>query len=524
MRNPFAAAVQRMAPRAAAEVYAGASSSRTLEDFIMGTLSADTALRGALQVLRNRARELTINNSTATAIPQIFSENVIGEDGILYQATVTRPDGSYDEAVNQQLEAAWYRWCEPKYASVDRQMSWEDIQTLIVESEVTDGEVILRLVPGFKNPFGFAVEVIDPDQLDHTYWRSASPGQNEIRMGVEVDVWGAPVAYHLWSNHPSEARRRVRTRVPADQILHFYLKRRPRQTRGVTWFAPMIVDVQMHGGYRMAELMAARVAAAKQGFFELDENADAPEATESEDGKPYIPLEGSPGSFELLPKGLKFKPWDPQHPNAGFAQFDQAILRSLAAGFRISYMAVSADLTKTSFSSGRIGADAERAVYRKLQKRFVTRVAKPVHRAWARMAMLSGALQLPTYETERYLAASWHPRVFTYVDPEKDLNYRLAEVGAGVNSLTRIAAERGRDLVEVLQERKREIELAATLGVPITLGTGAAPQPATVQDETEREAHEEGEDETDETEQATSRRGHVARQAPPMRLLRRGAS
>lgn len=543
MRNPFAAAVERLgfAPRATSSTsgYSGASHSRLLYDLVMGTMSADAALRGSLQTMRNRARELTQGNSTATAVPQLFSENVIGPDGILYQAAVRRPGGEYDDAANAELERAWYTWCEPQFASVDRSASWAELESMTQEAEVVDGEVLIRMITGFDNPFGFAIDVLDPDQLDHTYWRQPQPGQNEIRMGIEVDRWGAPVAYHLWSNHPSEMKRRERVRVPAEEIIHLYIRRRPRQTRGVTWFAPMIVDLAMHGGYREAELVAARIAASKQGFFELDENAEPPEGTEIENGDPYVPLDATPGSFEQLPKGYRFKAWDPQHPNAGFDAFDQAILRSLATGFRVSYMGISSDLTKTSFSSGRLGADAERAVYKKLQARRITRVSQVVFRRWLRAAILKGAVQLPSYDASLFEAAVWHPRTFSYVDPTKDLEFRLSEVRAGTNSLTRLAAEAGRDIVEIAYERQREIALFERLGVPLDLGskqpTPAVEAEGSSADSAEDDAEDtkddaaEGETET-ETEPQTGRedaravagssRATRARLAPPFRLLR----
>ena len=46
------------------------------------------------------------------------------------------------------------------------------------------------------------------------------------------------------------------------------MTKRPGQSRGVTWFAPVMVSIRMLEGYQEAELVAARAGASKMGFFE----------------------------------------------------------------------------------------------------------------------------------------------------------------------------------------------------------------------------------------------------------------
>ena len=52
---------------------------------------------------------------------------------------------------------------------------------------------------------------------------------------------------------------RRRQRVPADQIIHLYVSERGNQTRGVTWFHPVMTGIKMLDGYTEAELVAASV-------------------------------------------------------------------------------------------------------------------------------------------------------------------------------------------------------------------------------------------------------------------------
>lgn len=467
MRNPLAAAADRMRARADGGAhFAGASNSGLFYDFVMGTLSANSAIMGSLRILRNRARELVWSkNGTASAIPQIYSEQVIGETGITYQAAIAAPDGSKDDRTNDALEYHYQRAGEARHFTTDRSLSRLEVDTLLTEAEITDGEILIREVPGFDNAYGYAVEILDPDQLDVSLNREKSPGQNRIIMGIEVDEWGAPLIYHLLKNHPSDTFAGRHMPVPASQIIHRFVRRRPRQARGMTWYAPMLVDFGMHGGWRTASVIASRVAATSQGFYEVGEDAEGLEAPE---GKSTVPRFASPGMFSQLPKGFKLQQWAPHFPQTEFAQFDTAMLRSLAVGFRVSSIRVSGNLSDTSWSSSRTGRQDEIAVFTRLQGRHVDTVTRRLHEGWLRNALLRGALpEVRSLPVETLTMAAWHPKVHEWPDPEADLNVALAERRAGLTSLQRIGRRLGRNLWDIFQEIAEENRWAQEAGVTI---------------------------------------------------------
>jgi lambda family phage portal protein len=465
--NPFAVALRTASAPQIKATYAGAQIGRLMGDWVMGSVSADRALYSDLLTLRNRARELVISNATAARVPTLFAENVIGKDGILYQAAVRSTRDLPNKPVNKALETAWYRWSESNTASPDGRRSWCETESLIAESEPTDGEVLIRLLRGFDNPFGFAVDLLDPDQLDEKYNVEPGDGRNEIRMGVEVDRWQRPVAYHLWNNHPSERRNRTRTRVPAEEIIHLYVQKRPRQTRGVTWFAPVVFDLKMLGGWREAHLVASRTASAKMGFLQQHPDAAAAPMTPEDPTANHIQMDADPGVIEQLPPGFTFESWDPTFPSTNFSEYDKAIVRTIATALRVSYISLSGDLSDTSYSSGRVGLLAERTVYEKLQQRHIERVSTPIFRAWLQMAMLKGAVSLPSYDATAYHACSWHPRSFPWVDPAADVETAEMELNQlKITSRSRLAAQKGLDYEELLQERQKDRDLEAQYGEP----------------------------------------------------------
>jgi len=99
---------------------------------------------------------------------------------------------------------------------------------------------------------------------------------------------------------------------------------------------------------------------------------------------------------------------------------------------------------------------------------------------WLYWAVLSGKVSVSAAVVQMGSeVAEWQARAFDWIDPIKDIDAALAECDAGLNSLTRIAASKGRDINDILAERKAEQDRAASLGVALVLHkqTGA-PAPA----------------------------------------------
>ena len=450
--------------------------SRLTEDWVLASIkSADQEVRGDLRTLRARARELTRNNDTATRYLGLLEDNVVGHQGIRLQAQVTRPEGELDGPINAAIEDAWRHWGEPGTAAVDGRLGWLDIQSQCIRTVAQDGEALVRLVSGVRgNPFAFALHVLDPDQLDHTYNRAAgsAPGggrRAEVRMGVEVDRWGRPLAYHLWDHHPSEhaSRERRRIRVPADEIIHLYRVNRPGQTRGITWFAPALMKLRMVAGYEEAELVASRMAAAKGGFFERDADSAGIDPN-SQAADERIAIEMEPGLIDYLPIGWKFNEWDPEHPVSAFKDFHKCMVRGIANGLGVSYTSLANDLEDVNFSSIRAGLLNERDAWRRTQVWLIEHLHRRVYRAWFSWALTTGALELPRRNQARWLQARWLPRGWPWVDPVKDLQASAMAVRMCLDSRTRLAAEQGRDFGEVLDDLVREEAMAAEKGVELS--------------------------------------------------------
>lgn len=455
--------------------FSGASSSRLYHDWAVGALSPDREIQYSLSLLRSRARDLVRNNPYATGIVEAFADNIVGWKGIRLKPTV-RVSGQPDESANTEIIRGWMDWGEHGNPTVDGQDSWLALQRLIVKSWVADGEVFIRERKGFGNRHGYALQLIDPDLLDERFNRVPDERGVEIRMGIEVDGDGRRLAYHFFRRHPSERPAdRTRVRIPADEIIHWFVRYRPGQTRGFSLFAPVLTTIKMIDGLTEAELVASRLAAAKMGFI-TNNTPEAIAVYAERLGIQNDDLEGelsprdmeiAPGVIEELMPGQGFEDFDPTHPNTAFEAFLKVMLRGVARAFSMSYLTLTGDVGEANYSSMRAGLLPERDHWRCTQVSMYETIHQPVYKSWIGMALLSRTLRLRTSDPTHYFSHKWRPRGWKWVDPLKDMLGAELGIALGATSRQRIAADQGHDYETIVRELAEEEAFAGRQGVDV---------------------------------------------------------
>jgi lambda family phage portal protein len=468
-------AFQGAQPRQSMRAFSGAQMGRLTADWNPYIQSPTRTIQAALVILRARARQLVEDNSYAAGFLGELANNVVGPEGIMLQAKVrTATTGELHPGVNDAIEAAWTEWGMPEHASADGYESWTDQQKMEIRTIAQDGEIFIRKLKYFDNPFGFATQVIDADLVDEKYNRAPAPGVNEIRLGIEINGWGRPVAYHVWTAYAGDrTKKRERIRIPADEIIHKFVRYRANQVRGVTWFAPVLMNLHYLDGYEFSELTAARVAAAKMGFI-INKQPEAIAAFEWKEGQEPRELDVEPGLFEELLPGQEVQTFDATHPSTAFKDFTKTILRSIARGLGMAYTTLTGDLEAVNYSSIRAGLLSERDHFRSLQKWMAVHICRPIYRDWVQMALLSGALKLDSRISSNFYQVEWRGRGWKWVDPVNDLTAAALAIALGLDSRQHLAAEQGRDFEEIVDEIAAELEYADAVGVDVS-GAGAAP-------------------------------------------------
>ncbi len=165
--------------------------------------------------------------------------------------------------------------------------------------------------------------------------------------------------------------------------------------------------------------------------------------------------------FQQLPTGMSFEAFDPKHPNTAYADFVKQILRSVSSGALVSYNGLANDLESVNYSSIRAGAKEEQSQWQSLQQFMVSRFCDPIYQEFLKMGITTGALNLPMSKLEKFKSVKWHPRGWSYVDPEKELKAKKLALEMGATSLAEITGEMGKEWTDVLAQLKAEKELVS---------------------------------------------------------------
>lgn len=471
--------------------FAGAEFSRLTNDFSQGVSSADAAIESNVLVLRNRSREMERDNPLTGRWLTLLENNVIGAHGVRLQMKIKDPDrvapggkiipGQPDNFANIAIEQHWKEWGRKRWipgqgkmawCSFDGSLSWLKIQKLALRSAKRDGSCFIRLyVDPEHNPYGLSLRMQEADYLDVRYSANLKNG-NKVRMGIEKNPNGRTVAWHLFKHHPgdrlnwSSYNTMSRERVPADQIIHLYDPKRIEQCEGVPANHAVLIRMKMLEGYDEAELVAARVAANKAGFFvrSIPDGLE-PSLEQLEDGTGI--MDSEPGEFQDLPMGVDFKPWDPTHPNSGYGDFSKSAKRDIAAGLNISYNSLGNDLEGVNFSSIRAGVLEDREQFMSEQNWLIEELISPVFEYWLQIALLAEAITLPNgsplpaTKYDKFNAPSHIARRWPWVDPQKDVKANLLQIENGLKSRRAIISETGGDISDVFAEMEADNQLAA---------------------------------------------------------------
>lgn len=446
------------------------------------------------RILRARARERTQNDDYVRRFLAMLDANVIGEDGIAVYASTRDPErnGELDKDANTAIDDAFEDW-SLNHCDIEGSLTWPEIQSLWLRTVAVDGEVLIKKIRGpqvvaLGNPYGYALQVLDPELLPVDMARDLGGG-NYILGGIEFDGNNRPLAYHIRTTAPTATSfswyTRPTERIPANEIAIAFIKERPGQRRGLTWLCSGLLRMRMLETYEDAALIAARIGASKMGFIYNDPQHPNPQdyiADTDADGNVVTDVEA--GSIEELPDGKLFTGFDPGYPRGDFEPFVKAILRGIGAGLNVSYPTFGNDLEGVNYSSIRQGVLDNRDAWRKLQKWTTNRLCRPTFDDWLIMSVLYGAISvngtsLRPDRFEKYRRVRFQGRRWAWVDPLKDINANVIAIQNRLTTRSRVIREQqGLDPNEIFEEAEAEEKLLASKGLTVIASASA---PVTVE-------------------------------------------
>jgi len=454
--------------------FSGAAIDRLTAGWIATEVSINQELRSDLNRLRARGRDLAKNNDYARKYVGMVQDNIIGPNGVRYQARVLEKPGVPDRAANAALEAAWDDWSS--MADITGHQCLRDMCNTLVGGLPSDGEYLVRMVMGADagNKYGFALQLIDVDRIDTSYNQAATAKTNAVIMGVEVDAYRRPLAMHLFAAHPADGlgTSRDRQRVPMAELIHGFVLDRAEQLRGVPWMATGMLSLHHLGNFMQSALLAAEHGANHYGFFSKTDEGGAPAIGSMEEGQAIATSQ--PGTYDTLPDGVSFTPHESKYPNEVFGPFVKTLLQRIASGWRVAYHSLANDLEGVSFSSIRSGTLEERDRWSGDQQWFISTFLERVHANWLRMSLLNGAITmpggsaLPAAKYEKFSRHEWQPRRWEWVDPRSDMDAKIMAVTAGLMPPQALASAMGYDFDDTITAISEAQKLAAKMGVKLS--------------------------------------------------------
>lgn len=474
--------------------YAAARGGRNATGFgSSGSSSADAELSTSLARLRAASRQMVRDSAYGKRAKQIIVNNVIGS-GVGMQAQVVGTRGELRTNVNESIEGAWAEWAMAGNCHTGGQLHFHDLERAAMGQVFEAGEVFIRV---HMSRFGdsrvpMALELVESERVPDSI---VEPGatEGEVRMGVEVDKFGRPLAYWIRERHPGDIRSRVGgseryERVPAEEVFHLKLTDRWPQTRGEPWMHAVLRKFDDLNELTGAELQAVRAASYYFATIETpDGQPDALKSAEESTGQGVMDLE--PLTVQGLAPGEKLNFHAPNRPNASLDAFLRHMVREMAAGALVSYESLSRDYSQSNYSSSRLALLDDRDTWRMLQQWWIRSFRLPLHRKWMQQATLARAIPLVSVEQyaldmAKYGAVLFKPRGWSWIDPTKEVTAYKEAIKAGFTTITDVIAQTadGRDIEDVVKTRQRELQMLDDADIDVDTTVEEPAQPAAAGD------------------------------------------
>jgi lambda family phage portal protein len=419
---------------------------------------------------------------------------------LAYETGIKGFDHLWAKEFSRAVDANWRSWSLDigKYCDATRNQNFTEMMRVAFRHKLVDGDAlaVLQWIPerisAGRARYSTALQLVDPDRLSNPQLRFDTM---TMRGGVEIDEYGAAIAYHIRRAHAGDwfaaAASMVWDRVPRETdwgrpvVVHDFDADRAATHRGGTGiFAPVLQRLKMLFKYDGVELDAAIINAIFASYIEspfdrelVQESLDDGEKLsfyqdqrrEFHHGKPM--MIGNARVPILFP-GEKINSVNANRPASNFAAFEGAVLRNVATGLGLSAQQISNDWSDVNYSSAR-GAllEAWKTLDRR-QRDFTLNFCSPIRAAWLEECMSTDALPLPNGAPDFYLYRTAYSRCRFmgpgrgWIDPVAEKQGAVMGMDAALSTLEDECAMQGLDYEEVLEQRAYELGLFEEYNIP----------------------------------------------------------
>lgn len=493
--------------------------------------SVDADILPEKRTIDGRTRDLFRNDAFIQGGANLHKDNIVGSHYLLNCRPASRTlfgkqDDTWEEEFQEEVEEKWELYADSPDHWIDaaRTNNFTSLVRMAVGIHLMAGEVLgtVEWVTDDGSPYNTAIQMVDLDRLsdpnDRVLPWATMPNQ---RAGIQYNARGAPQTYYIRSAHPNDygpMSLGVPKWIPVDlrkpwgrlQVIHLFEQVRPDQSRGITEMSAALKaskithtwrDITVQHAVTQAMYAAAITSDLDQeAIFARMGGGDSPEAfqaaiTSYAEGYLGSVAKYAGGAKGLAIDGVKIPRLYPGEKlellSAGGngplgAEFEQSLLRYIAAALGVSYEQLSRDYTHTNYSSARAAMSETWKFMQSRKKLIADRFATICFRLWLEEANNAGEIEALKYRgmPSMYSAAArgqrfgrlntnfdavtrceWVGASRGQIDEFKETQAALARMQGGISTAEDELARLGKDWRKVYRQLKREQSLRETLGL-----------------------------------------------------------
>lgn len=423
------------------------------------TMGWDRTNRGAvadhtpsLRNLRGTSRDLVRNNPYAKRAVEVIASNIIGS-GI-------QPAFMGKTTLLNQVKTDWRRWAGKTVCDFNENLNFYGIQKQVIRAVVESGDALIVKRMNREATIPYELQVLESDFLDETKTEDLGE-EGFILQGVHFNKNGKRKGYWIFDKHPGELLQgSLQSRfVSKEFVTHVFEVLRPGQVRGIPFGVSCFVRLKDFDEYQDYQLYKQKVAACFVMVVTDQVNPNGALVKKKDDDEDYINLDKmGPGIIEYLPEGRDVKFSQPPSVD-GYGEYTKTVLQGIAAGYGITYEALTNDYSNVNFSSGRMGWIEFQRNVEGWQNDIAIPFCDKVFSWFSEgLALRSPLLKINTIEV------TWTTPRREMIDPLKEGTAMINLTRAGFVSRQENQRQLGYDPDDVLSEHKEDFRLADAIG------------------------------------------------------------
>lgn len=478
--------------------------------------SADMDILPEKEIIDARSRDLGRNDAYVQGGAAIHKDSIVGAFYMLNSKPtweVLGKDEAWAEKFQTEVEQKFTLWAESpmKWVDASRQNDLTGLIRLAVGVYVYGGEALAtaEFLKQRGREFRTCIQMIDTDRLSTPYTLANDP---RVRGGITHDKYGAPISYSIRTQHPADFRMNIPGEkwwkdVPArkkwgrQMVIHLREQMRVDQSRAVADMAAGLRETAIARKFRDVTLQNAVVNAMyaasieselpSQAVFEQMGSTSAAAGVVNYAESYLSAINDYVGASKhmqidgvriphLFP-GTKLQMRPAGNPGGVGQEFEQSLLRYVAASLGVSYEELSKDYTKTNYSSARA---AMANTWRSMQSRkkiVADTFANAIFRLWLEEAINNdriesfSASEAGTLYTDGYLNlmfdalanADWIGAARGQIDELKETQAAVLRIKYGLSTHEDELARLGKDWRKTYAQLEREAKDREVRGIEL---------------------------------------------------------